>query len=73
MLLDLTLDYTGRRPFVCDGRPEDSAVLIVGLTPGTEMKADWRGWWVDERFNTPNVTAALDAIASAIAIAEAPR
>jgi hypothetical protein len=48
-------------------------VLIVGLTPGTEMKADWRGWWVDERFNTPNVTAALDAIASAIAIAEAPR
>jgi hypothetical protein len=58
MLLDLTLDYTGRRPFVCDGRPEDSAVLIVGLTPGTEMKADWRGWWVDERFNKAAFMAA---------------
>jgi hypothetical protein len=58
MLLDLTLDYTGRRPFVCNGRPEDSAVLIVGLTPGTEMKADWRGWWVDERFNKAAFMAA---------------
>jgi hypothetical protein len=58
MLLDLTLDYTDRRPFVCDGRPEDSAVLIVGLTPGTSMKPDWRDWWDGERFNKAAFMAA---------------
>lgn len=34
----------GQRPFVCDGFPHESTVLIVGENPGQQM-SDWWSYW----------------------------
>jgi hypothetical protein len=37
------------RPFVCDGFPDDSQVLIIGKWPATDLGPDWNWWkfWKD--------------------------
>jgi len=40
------------RPFVCDGFPSDSTVIVVGENPATPMHVDWWSFWsTDLRFN----------------------
>jgi hypothetical protein len=36
------------RPFVCDGFPQSSKVMVVGENPATDMSANWWSWWNDE-------------------------
>ena len=39
----------GQRPFVCDGYPTESQVLIIGMNPATPLNMDWWDWWNSER------------------------
>ena len=39
----------GQRPFVCDGNPTESHVLIIGTNPATPLNMDWWDWWNSER------------------------
>ena len=34
----------GQRPFVCDGLPQESTVLIIGENPGQQTDDWWRYW-----------------------------
>ena len=36
----------GGRPFVCDGYPTESHLLIIGTNPATPLNMDW---WISER------------------------
>lgn len=38
----------GARPFVCDGFPDMSDIVLIGENPATEMREDWRSFWGDE-------------------------
>ena len=33
------------RPLVCDGLPEESELLVIGLAPATKTSVDWWSWW----------------------------
>ncbi len=37
------------RPFVCNARPEECDVLIIGENPGTRLPANWWSYWTDDR------------------------
>ncbi len=39
----------GQRPFVCEGYPTESHVLIIGTNPATPLNMDWWDWWNSER------------------------
>ena len=39
----------GQRPFVCDGYPSESQVLIIGTNPATPLNMDWWDWWNSDR------------------------
>ncbi len=39
----------GQRPFVCDGYPTESHVLIIGTNPATTLNMDWWDWWNSDR------------------------
>lgn len=39
----------GQRPFVCDGYPTESHILIIGTNPATPLNMDWWDWWISER------------------------
>jgi len=36
------------RPFVCDGLPENCAVIVVGENPFLELGVDWWTFWDDD-------------------------
>lgn len=33
------------RPFICDGFPSGSSVIVIGENPATPMKKDWWSYW----------------------------
>lgn len=35
------------RPFVCDGFPDTSEVLVIGENPATRLTVDWWSFWED--------------------------
>ena len=38
----------GQRPFVCDGNPTESHVLIIGTNPAAPLNMDWWDWWISD-------------------------
>ena len=33
------------RPFVCDGFPSESVMIVIGENPATSMQNDWWSYW----------------------------
>src|SRR4051794_38613226 len=38
----------GRRPFVCDGKPESCTVMVIGENPALPLDVDWWEFWSDD-------------------------
>ena len=39
---------SGQRPFVCDGYPTESHVMIIGTNPATPLNMDWWDCWIPD-------------------------
>lgn len=45
ILKPLILPPCFHRPFVCEGFPDDSQVIVIGNNPATPLKTDWWCFW----------------------------
>lgn len=37
------------RPFVCDGTPDESVAIVIGMNPATVTDIDWWSFWSDKK------------------------
>ena len=42
---EIPTPYINRRPFVCDGFPSASKLMVIGENPGTKRNQDWWADW----------------------------
>ena len=42
---EISTPYINRRPFVCDGFPSASKLMVIGENPGTKRNQDWWAYW----------------------------
>ena len=42
---EMPTPYINRRPFVCDGFPSASKLMVIGENPGTKRNQDWWADW----------------------------